>query len=279
MHKPRQIGPVTAVIPCYNCASTLERAVRSVAVQTVRPAELILVDDSSTDSTLDTIRQVREHYGPDWVRALALEHNSGPASARNAAWNVAKQEYVAFLDADDAWQEGKLEAQLTYMQAHPEVALTSHQCKISRVGEEKDADTTLHSARRLSCGALLISNRIATRTVMLRRELPYRFREGKRYAEDYLLWLQLACDGHRLDWLEAEWAYVFKTAFGEGGLSARLWSMEKGELDAFRQLAAEGRLSRVVALGCVAYSMLKFLRRVVVVMVRRLRMRLGSNAA
>ena len=273
-----QLGPVTVVIPCYNCASSLERAVASVAAQTVLPTELILVDDASTDSTRQVIQSICERYGPEWVQLIALERNSGPASARNAAWNVARQPYVAFLDADDAWYEGKLEAQLAYMQAHPLVALTAHKCKVVRQGSSEAVDVTLRGTRRLSDRMLLVSNRIATRTVMLRRELPYRFRDGKRYAEDYLLWLQIACDGYRIELLEAEWAYVFKSAFGEGGLSARLWKMERGELEVFRRLLTEGRLTRAVAILCSAYSLIKYLRRLVIVLARELRAKLSIYA-
>jgi len=267
-----QVGPVTAIIPCYNCASSLERAVSSVAAQTVRPAELILVDDASTDSTRQAIAEIRDRYGPDWVHLITLDRNAGPATARNMAWNTARQPYVAFLDADDAWQKGKLEAQLAYMRAHQDIVLTAHACKVVRPGEAWDSDTTLRGVRRLTCHSLLLSNRVATRTVMLKRDLPYRFSDGKRYAEDYLLWLQIACDGHDLELLNAEWAHVFKSAFGEGGLSARLWKMEKGELGVFWQLAKEGRLARSVAFMCSIYSLLKYIRRLVIVVAQQLKM-------
>ncbi len=266
-----QVGPVTAVIPCYNCASSLERAVSSVAAQTVRPAELLVVDDASTDSTRQVIAEMRNRYGADWIRLIELECNAGPATARNTAWNAARQSYIAFLDADDAWHEGKLEAQLAYMQAHQDVVLTAHTCMVIRHGEARGSNTTLRGVRRLTCRSLLLSNRIATRTVMLKRELPYRFRDGKRYAEDYLLWLQLACDGHRMELFDAELAYVFKSAFGEGGLSASLWKMEQGELAVYWQLENENRLSYLTAFLCSIFSLLKFVRRAAIVMIMQFR--------
>lgn len=265
-----RVGPVTAVIPCYNCASSLERAVSSVVAQTLRPAELILVDDASTDSTRQVIKEICDRYGADWVREISLQRNAGPATARNVAWDAARQPYVAFLDADDAWQNVKLEAQLAYMQEHPDVALTAHDCVLVRPGETRNTDTTLRGVHPLTRRSLLISNRIATRTVILKRELPYRFKDGKRYAEDYLLWLQIVCDGHQIELLDAQWANVFKSAFGEGGLSAHLWKMEKGELAAFWQLASEGRLTRLTAFMFSIYSFLKYFRRIVVVVAKPL---------
>lgn len=265
-----RVGPVTAVIPCYNCASTLERAVASVMAQTLRPAELILVDDASTDSTHQVIKEICDRYGADWVRAISLQRNAGPATARNMAWDAARQPYVAFLDADDAWQSVKLEAQLAYMQEHPDIALTAHDCVLVRPGETREADPALRGVHPLTCRSLLISNRISTRTVILKRELPYRFKDGKRYAEDYLLWLQIACDGHRIELLDAQWANVFKSAFGEAGLSARLWKMEKGELAAFWQLVREGRLSRFTAFVFSIHSLLKYFRRLVIVVAKPL---------
>lgn len=243
----------------------------SVVAQTLRPAELVLVNDASTDATRHVIGQMCQRYGSDWVRAINLENNVGPATARNAAWNVANQPYLAFLDADDAWHTGKLEAQLAYMQAHPDIALTAHAYRHVRPGVARGADTTLRGAYRLTRRSLLVSNRIATPTVILKRDLPYRFRDGMRYAEDYLLWLQIACDGHRIVLLNAEWAHAFKASFGESGLSACLWKMEKGELAVFWQLAKEGRLVRPAAFLFSVYSLLKYFRRLVIVAAKQFR--------
>ena len=123
-----KIALVSVVVPCYRCIATLERAVRSVAQQTQRPAELILVDDASGDGTLELLRTLQARYG-DWVRVVALPANAGAASARNAGWNVATQPYIAFLDADDAWHPRKVEIQWDYMQRHPDVALSGHLCR------------------------------------------------------------------------------------------------------------------------------------------------------
>src|SRR5258706_14692588 len=98
-----RLAPVSVVVPCYRCADTIERAVRSVAAQTLRPAEVILVDDGSPDGTGAALERLRERFGADWIRIVRLPRNLGSASARNAGWELATQRYVAFLDSDDAW--------------------------------------------------------------------------------------------------------------------------------------------------------------------------------
>ncbi|QTN30415.1 glycosyltransferase family 2 protein [Rhodoferax sp. AJA081-3] len=121
-------APVSVVVPCYRCAATIARAVSSVAAQTLRPAEMILVDDASGDATLQQLHTLQAQHGP-LIRVVALAANAGAASARNAGWNLATQPYIAFLDADDTWHPQKLEIQYRYMQQHPEVALSGHLCR------------------------------------------------------------------------------------------------------------------------------------------------------
>jgi len=272
-------APVSVIIPCYNCTDTLERAISSIAAQTLRPAETLLVDDASTDGTPQTIHAVREKYGVDWIHAITLKENAGPATARNAAWNVASQPYIAFLDADDAWCVNKIEVQWAFMSAHPDVALSAHAYRLYQLGERINTGLDAGSFRMLTSRLILLSNRVATRTVMLRRDLPYRFKEGKRYAEDYLLWLQIACDDGKVALLSGELAYVYKAAFGEAGLSARLWKMEQGELSTLWQLVKEGRLPRDTALLFSIYSFLKYLRRSAITYLRRLQLASKQRAA
>jgi glycosyltransferase involved in cell wall biosynthesis len=264
------IAPVSVVIPCYNCAETVRRAVLSVAAQTQQPAELILVDDASTDRTRRVIELIRDEIGPNWVQVTALPRNNGPATARNHGWDRATQPYVAFLDADDAWHPEKLRVQFEFMAAHPDIALSGHAFCLVEPERPYAPETSVRIVRWLTFRSLLWTNRLATRTVMLRRDLPYRFENGKRFAEDYLLWLQMSRDGRQLVVLDAELAYVYKEAFGEGGLSARLWRMEKGELSAFWLLVKERRLNVATALLVTGYSLAKYLRRSAIVGWRRL---------
>src|SRR5262249_36311728 len=125
-HLPTRV-PVAVIISCYRCATTIPRALESVARQTALPEEVLLVDDGSCDETLDTLKVLAERYRYDLrITIIALPQNSGCAVARNTAWEQTKQQFLAFLDADDAWHSKKLEIQYQWMQTHSETILSGH---------------------------------------------------------------------------------------------------------------------------------------------------------
>lgn len=105
---------VSAVIPAYNASRTIAQTLESALAQSVSDIEVIVVDDGSGD---DTAEIVRRHEDPR-VR-LVQRPNGGVASARNAGIEVARGEWLAFLDSDDIWLPQKLERQLELMAAHP----------------------------------------------------------------------------------------------------------------------------------------------------------------
>lgn len=250
---------ISVVIPCYRCAATIKRALQSVDQQTLRPAEVILVEDFSEDGTLEQLNKLQSSYPPGWIKILTLEENSGPAAARNAGWNLAAYEYLAFLDADDAWHPQKLEHQYTWMQAHPQVTLTGHAC----IAPPHPPFKLLKPPKfkPISGRKLLLSNCFSTPGILIKRRLSYRFATGKYYAEDYLLWCELALDGHLCFYSDAPLAYLFKAEYGEAGLSSHLWKMQKGELDTYRRLKASSRLAAPASLLLSLWSLLKFIRR------------------
>ena len=97
---------VTVIIPAYNGAAYIARAVESALAQTHKPLEVLVVDDGSTDRTAEIVAAM-----PPPVRLIRKE-NGGPASARNLGAREAKGNWLALLDADDLWQPVKLETQI-----------------------------------------------------------------------------------------------------------------------------------------------------------------------
>ncbi len=258
------IASVSVIIPCYRCSATIERAIDSVANQTARPAEVILVDDASGDDTLAALLRLQQRYGFDWIKIIEQEENGGPSVARNTGWDMASQPYLAFLDADDSWHPRKIELQYGWMVAHSEVALTGHAVMVLRANTKKPEVLDTLAANRVSAKQLLLANRLSTPSVMCKRELPFRFDSCKRYSEDYLLWLTLVLREYGAYRFDAVLAYIHKAPFGEGGLSGQLWAMECGELDTYRKLYKDKLLSALSLAAISTYSLIKFARRALV---------------
>lgn len=260
--------PISVIVPCYQCKDTVERAIESVEHQTLRPREVILVDDASRDGTAAALELISDRYG-GWIKTVFLSQNSGPATARNTGWEIASQPYVAFLDADDTWHPKKIEVQYHLMQADSNITISGHDWQVS-TGAGYISDVGINPGyRQISFRELLMFNRFSTPTVMLKRDVPLRFEQGY-YAEDYLLWLRLVASGYKAMFIDAPLAYLHKAPWGASGLSARLWEMEKGELNAYKSLAREGLLSPVGYAIASSFSMLKFMRRLGISFLKRI---------
>ena len=124
-------------------------------------------------------------------------------------------------------------------------------------------------ARRVSPRALLMRNRFTTISVMLQRELPYRFTETSRFNQDFDLWLKIVLDGYPAWRLELPLASIFKAPYGEGGLGGKLWEMEKGQLSTYWRQVRERRLRLITLVLLVPWSLARFVRRLVLTAVRR----------
>ncbi|MEK7846443.1 MAG: glycosyltransferase family 2 protein [Nitrospinota bacterium] len=106
------MSKVSVIIPTYNRAHLLGRAIESVLEQTFQDFELIVVDDASTDGTGQLIRT----FGDKRIRYIQHDMNKGSNASRNTGLRHARGEYVAFLDSDDEWLPEKLEKQLKVFQ-------------------------------------------------------------------------------------------------------------------------------------------------------------------
>lgn len=106
-------------MPTYNDARYIRDAVDSILAQTFTDFELVVVNDGSTDDTLDILAE----YDDSRIRVVSHEKNLGRPYARNTALDVAKGEYVAWMDADDISLPTRLEKQVAFMDAHPDIAV------------------------------------------------------------------------------------------------------------------------------------------------------------
>jgi glycosyltransferase involved in cell wall biosynthesis len=195
MTEPSTLPPpprVSVIIPAYNAAGCVRRAVDSVLGQGFQDLELLVVDDGSTDAT----RAVLAEYG-DRLRLLA-KANGGPAAARNHGLSHARGEYVAFLDADDYWKTDKLQRQVALLDARPEIGFCSTATEVVDSGGRPAGNWPC----RVDAGPLpdilfmhgtVISG--STSGVLARRRLIAElggFDEDLRGFEDPDLWIRLA---------------------------------------------------------------------------------------
>lgn len=191
---------VSVVIPAFNAAAHIREALESVDLQRGDFAiEVVVVDDGSRDATCSVV-EAFQHV------KLVRQNNGGPSAARNRGITESSGEYIAFLDADDLWPEGKLAAQFAVFERYPEVGLVFGDCRIFTEAGEKPSTQFESMSRgpRLhgEFGVLAEPykdlfevNYIPTGSVVVRRQCFLKagmFDENRRLVEDKELWFRLA---------------------------------------------------------------------------------------
>jgi glycosyltransferase involved in cell wall biosynthesis len=220
-----------------------------------------VVNDGCGDELDKVLRGFQQHYGSEWLLVVTLPNNVGAGEARNAGWAAAKGEYIAFLDADDAWHPRKLEIQHNFMKAHPDVAVSGHRHRQESGQMRWDGYELTDQYFEVKFPRLLLANQFTTPSAMVRRDLAVRFAVSQRHMEDFRLWLTVVLRGGRVTKLDAELACTFKAIFGASGLSAEMVSMEIGELRTYWAICKETPLMLPLMIILFPYSLAKFVRR------------------
>lgn len=260
--------PVSVIIPCFNVQDTVERAVNSVIDQTELPLEIILIDDMSTDSTwlkLYDIKEMYEKIVP--IHIFKNEFNKGAGETRNYGWDMAKGDYIAFLDADDAWYHQKLEKQYNFMRNNSQLLISCHKIGVNKSSNDVDCRDTL-TYFYINKTIALYKTYISAPTVMIKRNIDYRFKKNKRYSEDYWLWLNMLRDDVKIAYIENEFTTVFKPLYGADGLSGNLWNMEKEELKNYIDLYKNKKINIVILFSVILFSVIKFIKRIIYVYIK-----------
>jgi glycosyltransferase involved in cell wall biosynthesis len=262
---------VTVVIPFYNAHETLQRALESIASQSVLPSSVIIVNDGSGGVSIARLKRVLSAWHVVPARTLWLPTNVGPAGARNAGWALASTKYVAFLDADDAWAPRKLASQVAYLESDPDCVLVGGLGIMKQHGEGEHGDESPTGWREVGRNTLLFRNAFNTSSVVIRRQTPMRFDGSMRYCEDYDLWLRLAHSRYRLVAnTEGATAEYFKPIYGALGQSRELSAMRGGQVSCYRHLHAMGHLSALSYGIMIAWANVAYLRRRIICASRRL---------
>lgn len=186
--------PISVIIPTYNRSAYLDRAVSSVMRQTRKVAEIIIVDDGSTDETSKVVERLNK-ISATTIHYLHQE-NAGPASARNLGISASHFDHIAFLDSDDHWHRKKIEFQFAAMAENSEYMISHTREKWLRRGKhlnQKKHHIPRHGDIFDHCLALCA---VGMSTVMLRKSLFEQvggFNTSFRCCEDYDLWLRVSC--------------------------------------------------------------------------------------
>jgi glycosyltransferase involved in cell wall biosynthesis len=247
---------ISAIIPCHNSGETVLRALSSVCRQTIKPKELIIVDDASSDNTSQLLKHFsnQEHDFP--IILINNEVNLGAGLSRNKGWDKASGEWVSFLDSDDAWLEKKLEMQIDFVRNLPEADVISfNSCLFSKY--DNFGQNTLGDFHKLKFRRMLFRNQVVTRTVAVRRSLSNRFPIG--LSEDYGLWLELLSEGFNIFKVDKVVALTFRPEFSKGGVSSQLFKHEFFEI---KRLCAHITKSPIYVSLAIPFSVIKFIRRI-----------------
>lgn len=188
---------VSVIIPCFNAENYILATVNSVLDQTYKNIEIIVVDDCSSDNTRGVLKNL---VCEEKLKFHCLDENfGGPSKARNIGIEIAKGEWVAFLDADDLWHPNKLERQLE--------ALIDSDSKFCCTRKFDFRDRSELSSARAIGGSweinyltILLKDFIPTSSVVIKSEIlrQMEFSESKILisVEDYDLWLRVIKSGH-----------------------------------------------------------------------------------
>lgn len=180
---------VTVLIPVYNGEKYLHGAITSILAQSFSDFELLILDDGSTDKTVEIVKS----YTDSRIRLIQNETNLGPCATRNKGLRSARGEYVAMLDCDDIACPDRLADQVAFLDSHPEFSM------IGSAVEMLDSEGRVSSVAFFRQPSdeipptLLFNNCFAHSTVMAKRSalLEERYKEDVHFSEDYELWVRV----------------------------------------------------------------------------------------
>ncbi len=255
---------VSVIIPTYNRAQRLGKAIDSVLAQSHQDFELIVVDDGSEDNTDELI----ENYNSDIV--YIRQENSGAAAARNRGIEKARYNLLAFLDSDDWFAENKLKTQIQAMNRNPS-CLISHTNEIwyrngqilnQKLKHKKSSGDIFAQSLELCA--------VGMSTIMIHKEIFDRygfFDEGYPCCEDYEFWLRISAeekfllveesltlkDGGRDDQLSA----IYRTGMDKFRIKAIMKTLASGRLTEEQTGIARRELERkcrIYGTGCIKHG-------------------------
>lgn len=239
---------VSIIIPVYNAKSYICEAVASALAQET-DKELIVLDDGSTDASMDVLERWLEGHAnlvaDTKVIVQKNQKNAGVAQTRNKGVRLASGEYIAFLDADDRFVNGKLQKQVAKLKETGADLCNTARRLIRADGTE--TETVIHTPEVITLSQLEHSNRINCSSVLVRRETALRFPMAHSDAhEDYLTWLHMLQNGVTMVGIDEP---LLEYRLSESGKSRNKWKSAKMTYHTYRY-AGYSRMKAVRLLVC-----------------------------
>jgi len=228
---------ISVIIPAFNRAHTLARALDSVLAQNHPVIEIIVVDDGSSDDTLELL----EHGYPQVT--VILQDNKGVSAARNAGIKAASGDWIALLDSDDEWLPGKLEAQVRTLQAQADIRLC-HSDEIWMRNGRRVNPMRKHQKiggwiyqQCLPLCVISPSSTLIHQSVFNECGL---FDESLPACEDYDMWLRI-CSQIPVAYVDEK--LIKKYGGHDDQLSQRYWGMDRFRVQALQKILEAGKLT------------------------------------
>jgi glycosyltransferase involved in cell wall biosynthesis len=175
---------VSVIMPCYNSEANIKASINSVLDQDYYNWELIVIDDCSSDNTIDVIKSFNDNR----IKCHSLAENSGsPAAPRNKGLELAKGDYIAFLDSDDLWAKNKLKLQIEFMKSNS----YEFTCTAYSVKDKNGVSFDYIPPEFVSYYDLLYNNSIGCLTAVVKKNLFENESFPLMGHEDFALWLKI----------------------------------------------------------------------------------------
>lgn len=253
---------ISVIIPVYNSEKSIEKSLLSIKNQTWKGVfEIIIVNDGSTDSSVDIINNYHHKY-PEQNIVVLHQENGGVSKARNAALKIAKGKYIALLDSDDEWLPEKTEKQMRFLEdQNLQIDFLTSLWNSEKIGFPyfKNEKTKLV---KLSLNRLLLKVTGQTSTAIFKRKILENtgfFDEKQKYSEDANYWMRIS-EKNQMYLLPESLVIAGdgKKSFGASGLSANLVEMEKGIQKNIFEMYHTKRINMIQYLFYFVLSKLKY---------------------
>lgn len=246
---------VSIIVPCYNSEKYIHKAIESVLNQSFKNWEMLIIDDCSTDNSVEIILNYSKLYNN--ISYFKTEVNSGSAAiARNIGIKNANGKYIAFLDSDDSWLPTKLEQQLVVFDRNPDAAIVY--CNYEKISDDEiRSNRIVYAPKKVNYEKLLYSNVICCSSAIYNS-----FLVGKTFFrqighEDFVTWLDILKKGYNAYNVD-EVLVLYRVS--KNSLSSNKFRVLKWQWNIYRNIEGFGILkSSKYFLSYAYHAFLKFI--------------------